>query len=62
MSIFEKLWQPEVRSLVDRYHELTGIWVGYNWDQYGSIEDYVERLKARIAKAERELEEKQDHP
>lgn len=57
MSIFEKLWRPEVRSLVDRYHELTGDWVGYNWDEYGSIDDYVEKLKEKIAKAEEELGE-----
>ena len=56
MSIFEKLWRPEVRSLVNYYHELTGEWEGYNWDQYGSVEDYIEKLKAKIAKAEQELE------
>ena len=61
MSIFEKLWRPEVRSLVNYYHELTGEWEGYNWDQYGSVEDYIEKLKAKIAKAEQELEENPNH-
>lgn len=55
MTIGEALWQPEIRALRERYHELTGFWIGYHWTEYSSIEDYVEKLKAKIAKAEREL-------
>lgn len=57
MTISEALWQPEIRALRERYHELTGFWVGYHWTEYSSIEDYVEKLKAKIAKAEKELED-----
>lgn len=60
MNVVAALQKPEIRALRERYHELTGFWVGYHWSEYGSIEDYVEKLKAKIAKAERALEGSQD--
>lgn len=65
MNVVAVLQKPEIRTLRERYHELTGFWVGYHWTEYSSIEDYVEKLKAKIAKAEKELAGKNDdqnHP
>ena len=58
MNVVEELKKPEVRTLRERYHELTGRWFGYHWEEYGSIEEYVEKLRAKIAKAEKNLEER----
>ncbi len=56
MNVVEELRKPAIRALRERYHELTGYWVGYHWEEYGSIDDYVEKLKEKIAKAEKEKE------
>lgn len=65
MTIFEELQQPEVKTLRERYHQLTGYWAGYHWEEFGSIESFKAYLCEEIAKEEEELERKQDdknHP
>lgn len=61
MTVAEAFKQPEIRALRERYHDLTGCWLGYHWRDYGSIEDYVEKLKEKIAKAEKGKEYAQNH-
>lgn len=61
MNVVEELRRPEIQALRERYHELTGFWVGYHWEEYGSIEDFVKNLKKKIAKAEKEKAYAQNH-
>lgn len=61
MNVVEELKKPKVWALREKHHELTGRWFGYHWEEYGSIEECVKKLKAKIVKADRELEKKQDH-
>ena len=52
MTVFEELQQPEVKSLRERYHELTGYWVGYHWEEFGSIEEFKTYLREKIFEEE----------
>ncbi len=58
MTVFEELRQPEIKKLRERYHELTGYWTGYHWEEFGSIEEFKLYLKEKIAEEERRTEEK----
>ena len=38
----------EVQALRERYHEITGEWLGFHWDCFGSINEYKEYMRNRI--------------
>lgn len=38
----------EAESLRKKYHEITGEWLGFHWDCFGSIEEYKEHMKKVI--------------
>ena len=56
MTIFEELESEEISDLRDRYYELYGVNCGYHWNDYGSVEEYKEYLRKKIAEKEKELE------
>lgn len=56
MTVFEALQQSEVQVLRKRYHELTGYWTGYHWEEFGSVEEFKAYLRKAIAEEERKLE------
>ncbi len=53
MSIFDLLREPEVLELKEKYHEITGVWLPYHWDCFGSIDEYKEHMKKIIEDHER---------
>lgn len=55
MTFLEELKSEEVQSLKKRYHELYGVWIGYHWNDYGSVEEYKEHMRKKIAEKEKEL-------
>lgn len=55
MDPFNELDTPEMEALRQRYYELYGVWQGYHWNNFGSVEDYKNYLKAKIAEKEKEL-------
>lgn len=38
----------EVQSLRKQYHEITGEWLSFHWDCFGSIEEYKAYMKKTI--------------
>ena len=53
---------PEIVIPRQRYHELTGIYLGFNMDQYATLDDYKARLRAKVAEAEKERGLAPGHP
>lgn len=47
-ALIEKLKEPEIQELRKRYHEVTGEWLGFHWDCFGSIEEYKEYMRNTI--------------
>ena len=46
---------PEIVSLQNRYHELTGYYLpGWNWNDYHDLNHYVACLREIVAEAEAE--------
>lgn len=52
MKIADEMQRPEVVALRNRYHELYGVWPGYHWEEFSSIEQFVDYLKGKIAEKE----------
>ena len=59
MNVVEELRKPEIRALRERYHELTGFWQGYHWEDFGSMDEFKDYLRKEIAKEEKKLREQQ---
>lgn len=44
-GLIQKLKEDEVQELKKRYHEITGEWLPFHWDCFGSIDEYKEHMR-----------------
>lgn len=44
-NLMEDLNSDELITLREHCYNITGEWIPFNWDEFGSIEDYTEYLK-----------------
>ncbi len=51
-NLFDRLREPEVMSLREKCHEITGKWPAYHWDCFGNIDEYKEHMKKIIEEHE----------
>lgn len=47
-GLIQKLKDKEIQELKRLYHEVTGEWLGFHWDCFGSIEEYKDYMKKVI--------------
>ncbi len=57
MTVWEQLQEPEVKALRERYHNLTGCWVGLHWEELSTVDALKKYLREEISKMEKELGE-----
>lgn len=38
----------EVAGLRKKYHQITGEWLGFHWDCFGSIDEYKDYMRKKI--------------
>ena len=54
-DMFDALWHdPEIVIPRQRCYELTGVYWGFNLDEFASLEQFKEFLRDKVAEAEKE--------
>ena len=46
--LIQKLKDEEVQKLRKQYHDITGEWLGFHWDCFGSIDEYKDYMRKVI--------------
>lgn len=47
-NLMKELNSDEIVELRETCFDVTGEWIPFNWDEFGSVEDYKEHLKQAI--------------
>lgn len=51
-GLMQLLRDEEVQNLKKQYHKVTGEWLGFHWDCFGSIDEYKDYMRKIIKEHE----------